>query len=82
VPDGAFYVFPNVTGLLGKPLGAGGAVCETSQQLTDYLLDTAHIGVVPGEAFGAPGHLRLSYATSNADISEGMARFAEAVRNG
>jgi aspartate aminotransferase len=82
VPDGAFYVFPNVTGLLGKPLGAGGAVCETSQQLTDYLLDTAHIGVVPGEAFGSPGHLRLSYATSNADISEGMARFAEAVRNG
>jgi aspartate aminotransferase len=82
VPDGAFYVFPNVQGLLGRPLGQNGTVCESSQQLTDYLLDTAHIGVVPGEAFGAPGHLRLSYAASNADISEGIARFAEAVRNG
>lgn len=79
VPDGAFYVFPNVTGLLGRPLGDG-TVVQSSAELTNYLLDNAHIGVVAGEAFGAPGYLRLSYATNNADISEGMQRFAKAVQ--
>jgi len=78
VPDGAFYVFPNVNSLLNRPLKAG-AVCATTGDLAEYLLDQARIGVVPGEAFGAPGYLRLSYAQSNADIAEGMRRFAEAV---
>lgn len=80
VPEGAFYVFPNVKGLLGRPL-RNGTVCNTSVELTDYLLDNAYIGMVAGEAFGAPGYLRLSYAASNADISEGMKRFAEAVNS-
>ena len=80
VPEGAFYVFPNVKGLLGRPL-RNGTVCTTSVELTDYLLDNAYIGMVAGEAFGAPGYLRLSYAASNADISEGMKRFAEAVNS-
>lgn len=78
VPDGAFYVFPNVTSLLDRPLHDG-TVCATANDFANYLLERALIGVVPGEAFGAPGYLRLSFAQSNADISEGMRRFAEAV---
>lgn len=78
VPDGAFYVFPNITSLLNRPL-RDGTVCATANDLANYLLDQALIGVVPGEAFGAPGYIRLSFAQSNADISEGMRRFAEAV---
>lgn len=78
VPEGAFYVFPNVTGLLNRPL-KDGKVCTTSEELATYLLETAHIGVVFGEAFGAPGYLRLSYAQSNESIMDGVRRFAEAV---
>jgi aspartate aminotransferase len=78
VPDGAFYVFPNVTGLLNRPL-QDGTVCTTSEELSIYLLDKAHVGIVFGEAFGAPGYLRLSYAQSNESIEEGMRRFAAAV---
>jgi aspartate aminotransferase len=78
VPDGAFYVFPNVTGLLGKPL-KNGAVCATSDELNNYLLDQAHIACVSGEAFGAPGYIRLSYATSEAEIVEGMRRFRDSL---
>lgn len=78
VPDGAFYVFPNVTALLNRPF-ANGITCATSLELTDYLLEHAQIGLVPGEAFGAPGYMRLAYAQSEASISEGMRRFAAAV---
>lgn len=80
VPDGAFYVFPNVSGLLNRPLGANGVVCQTSQELAAYLLEHAQIGVVFGEAFGAPGYLRLSFAMGMDDLVEGMRRFAEAVK--
>jgi len=79
IPEGAFYVFPNVEGLLNRPLN-GGKVCQTSNELANYLLDHAQIGVVPGEAFGAPGYLRLSYAQSKANILEGLTRFAAAVK--
>ena len=75
VPDGAFYVFPNVTGLLNRPLKHG--ICTTSDELNNYLLEHAHIACVSGEAFGAPGYIRLSYATSEAEISEGMQRFRD-----
>ncbi|PDW00953.1 pyridoxal phosphate-dependent aminotransferase [Candidatus Chloroploca asiatica] len=78
VPDGAFYVFPNVTGLLNKPL-KNGVVCATSDDLNNYLLDQAHIACVSGESFGAPGYIRLSYATSEDEIVEGMRRFRESV---
>lgn len=78
VPEGAFYVFPNVSGLLNRPL-KDGTVCTTSEELSTYLLDKAHIGIVFGEAFGAPGYLRLSYAQSSENITEGIRRFAEAV---
>lgn len=78
VPDGAFYVFPAVSGLLNRPL-ADGTVCSTDLELMNYLLDKAHIGVVAGEAFCAPGYIRMSYAAGNAEISEGIARFKAAV---
>ncbi len=78
VPDGAFYVFPNVAGLLGKPL-KNGVVCNTSDELNNYLLDQAHIACVSGEAFGAPGYIRLSYATSDEEIVEGMRRFRDSL---
>jgi aspartate aminotransferase len=79
VPDGAFYVFPNVTGLLNRPL-RGAKVCATSEDLTNYLLDTAHIATVSGESFGAPGYIRFSYATGEEQIVEGMRRFADALK--
>jgi aspartate aminotransferase len=78
VPDGAFYVFPNVSGLLNRPL-TDGTVCATSEELASYLLEKAHIGVVFGEAFGAAGYLRLSYAQGKETIREGLERFTEAV---
>jgi aspartate aminotransferase len=78
LPDGAFYAFPDVRGLLNREL-AGGQVCRTEEELAAYLLESAHIGVVPGSAFGAPGFIRLSYATSMAQIEEGMRRLRAAV---
>lgn len=77
-PAGAFYVFPQVTGLLGRPL-ASGEVCVDDGQLAAYLLDRAHVGAVPGTAFGAPGYLRLSYACSLEQIHEGVRRISAAV---
>jgi aspartate aminotransferase len=78
VPDGAFYVFPNVSGLLGRTFDDG-TTCATSSDLTSFLLERAHIGFVPGEAFGAPGYMRISYAQGTANLSEGMRRFEQAV---
>ena len=77
VPDGAFYAFPNVQGALGRSY-CGRAVA-TSYDLVSYLLDEAHVAVVPGEAFGAPGYLRVSYAASQSLIDEGMRRMAAAL---
>lgn len=76
-PDGAFYAFPNVQGALGRSYR--GRRVETSLDLVSYLLDEAHVAVVPGEAFGAPGYVRLSYATSMEKIEQGMRRIAEAM---
>lgn len=75
LPKGAFYAFADVRGLLNKPLGLQGSVASTSAQLADILLEEAHIAAVPGEAFGAPGYLRFSYATADEAIAEGMKRF-------
>jgi aspartate aminotransferase len=71
-PQGAFYAFPSVKGLLGKD--HAGKRIETSAELAEYILDTAEVAVVPGEAFGAPGYLRLSYALGDDDIVEGITR--------
>jgi len=67
-PEGAFYVYPNVSAYLGKP-GA-----QTSIELAARLLHEAHVVAVPGEAFGTSEHIRLAYAVSHADVDEGMDR--------
>ena len=72
MPEGAFYVYPSVKGVLGKEIR--GKVSTDSAQLASLILDEAEVAVVPGEAFGTPGYLRLSYATSDANITEGVQR--------
>ena len=74
-PKGAFYAFPDVTGLLNRPLGPHGTTNRTSSDLAAAILEETHVAAVPGEAFGAPGHLRFSYALSDKDLAEGMRRF-------
>jgi len=80
VPEGAFYAFPSVQGLLGRSFG--GQVASTSAELANILLDTIKIAVVPGEAFGAPGYFRFSYALSDDQLLEGLERFAGFVNAG
>jgi len=77
MPDGAFYLFPYVGGYFGK--GSGGRKIGDSSELAGYLLDEAHIAVVSGDPFGAPGHIRLSYATSRDKIEEGVKRLGRAL---
>ena len=71
-PHGAFYAYPSVKGLLGKE--HGGRVIETSAELAEYILDEVEVAAVPGEAFGSPGYLRLSYALGDDDLAEGITR--------
>jgi aspartate aminotransferase len=71
VPEGAFYVYPNVSAFFGK----GGI--QTAADVADRLLKEAHVVVVPGEAFGTTEHIRLSYAVSHADVDKGVARMKE-----
>ncbi|MCX4748437.1 pyridoxal phosphate-dependent aminotransferase [Kitasatospora sp. NBC_01287] len=71
-PLGAFYVYPSVKGLLGKEIR--GRRPQTSAELAALILDEAEVAVVPGEAFGTPGYLRLSYALGDADLAEGASR--------
>ena len=77
-PDGAFYVFPNIKKLLGKTYG--GKTISTCTDFAEYLLEKARIAVVPGDPFGAPGYIRLSYATSMENIKSGLDRFEEAIK--
>ena len=74
MPRGAFYAFPDVRGVLARPGGPASALA-----LSEQLLDEAHVAVVPGEAFEAPGFLRLSYATSMERIEEGLNRITRAL---
>lgn len=71
-PEGAFYVYPSVKGVLGKEIR--GSRPQSSSELAALILDEAEVAVVPGEAFGTPGYLRLSYATSDENITEGVER--------
>jgi len=71
VPQGAFYVYPNI----GKFLGKGGI--KTAAELASKLLTEAHVVVVPGEAFGTTEHIRLSYAVSSAEVEKGIVRMRE-----
>ncbi|MDP4803775.1 MAG: pyridoxal phosphate-dependent aminotransferase [Candidatus Nanopelagicales bacterium] len=72
MPEGAFYVYPSVKGIFGRDID--GATANSSAELADLILDKVEVAVVPGEAFGTNGYLRLSYATSDADIIEGVGR--------
>jgi aspartate aminotransferase len=76
-PDGAFYAFPSFAGVLGEPLGSHGRVAETTIELAELVLEEARVAFVPGEAFGAPGCARFSYALADDDLAEGMARLAK-----
>ena len=76
-PQGAFYCFPNVSGLLGRDIAAQTAA--TTLELADLVLSEAKVAFVPGEAFGAPGYARFSFALGDDDIAEGIARIAALV---
>lgn len=78
-PEGAFYAYPSVKGLMGKSID--GIVVNTSSELAGVILDKVEVAVVPGEAFGTPGYLRLSYATSDQKITEGLARMHELLKS-
>ena len=73
-PQGAFYCFPNVRGLFGRDIG--GKSATNSMELADMVLDVAKVAFVPGEAFGAPGYARFSFALGDDDLVEGMNRLA------
>ena len=78
-PEGAFYAYPSVKGLMGKSID--GTVVNSSSELAGVILDKVEVAVVPGEAFGTPGYLRLSYATSDEKITEGIARMHELLKS-
>ena len=75
MPEGAFYAYPSVKGLLGQQIA--GRTPTTTTELAEIILDEAQVAVVPGEAFGTPGYLRLSYALGDEDIATGVGRMAE-----
>ncbi|HNE88769.1 MAG TPA: pyridoxal phosphate-dependent aminotransferase [Actinomycetota bacterium] len=74
VPEGAFYAYPSVRGVLGREIR--GRIPQTSAELAEIILDEAEVAVVPGEAFGTQGYLRLSYALGDEDLVEGVQRIA------
>ncbi len=78
LPPGSFYVFPNISKLLKKRFN--GRVVNSSSDFADFLLEEAEVAVVPGEAFGCEGHIRMSYATSMENIREGVKRIEDAVK--
>ncbi|HEV8586086.1 MAG TPA: pyridoxal phosphate-dependent aminotransferase [Methylomirabilota bacterium] len=81
MPKGAFYAFANVSGLFGRTWQQGGArtTLTGSVDVTSFLLEAARVAVVPGVDFGSDAHVRLSYATSDALISEGLKRMQAAI---
>lgn len=78
VPRGAFYLFPEVSALIGRHTPDGRVIADSSD-LAMYLLEEGHVATVAGDAFGAPGYIRLSYATSDDNLREAMKRIAAAV---
>jgi aspartate aminotransferase len=74
-PEGAFYAYPSVIELVGKQIA--GRKVNTSMEIAEVAIDEAGVAVVPGEAFGTPGYLRLSYALSDADLVDGVRRLGE-----
>jgi len=78
MPGGAFYAFADVSSVYGKR--AGDKVISNSDDLSTYLLNEALVAVVPGSGFGADAYMRLSYATSEANIRKGLERIDSALR--
>jgi len=76
LPEGAFYIFPSIKGLLGKSFG--GKVMKDSADIAEYLLKEHYVATVPGDAFGAPENLRLSYAASIEELQEAVNRIRKA----
>ncbi len=74
-PQGAFYCFPSFEGVLGREIG--GRTPNDTLELCEILLDVAKVAIVPGEAFGAPGYARLSFALGDDDLGEGVRRIAD-----
>jgi aspartate/methionine/tyrosine aminotransferase len=74
-PQGAFYAFPSLEGALGRLIR--GRRPGTSMELAELILEEAGVAIVPGEAFGAPGYARLSYALGDDDLVEGVTRVAK-----
>jgi len=74
-PEGAFYAFPSVEGVLGRSIR--GRRPSSSAELAELCIDEAKVAVVPGEAFGAPGYFRMSYALGDADLIEGVSRLGD-----
>jgi aspartate aminotransferase len=74
-PQGAFYCFPSFAGVLGREIA--GRTPQTSLELCELLLEVAQVAIVPGEAFGAPGYARLSFALGDDDLGEGVGRIAD-----
>ncbi|HMF43508.1 MAG TPA: pyridoxal phosphate-dependent aminotransferase [Polyangia bacterium] len=77
-PKGAFYAFPDLSAFIGKKTPEGKKI-ENDVQLCEWLIEAAKVAVVMGSAFGAPGFVRLSYATSMKNVEEGVRRMAEAL---
>jgi aspartate/methionine/tyrosine aminotransferase len=73
-PEGAFYCFPSFEGVLGHEIA--GRTPHTTLELCEVLLEAAKVAIVPGEAFGAPGYARLSFALGDDDLGEGVRRIA------
>ena len=78
-PKGAFYAFPDVSAYIGKK-SPEGSVLDDDVQLCDWLVEVGKVAVVPGSGFGAPGYVRLSYATSMANIQDGVGRLSRALQ--
>lgn len=79
VPDGAFYVFPDISYYFNKSWGD--KILKTSTDISMYLLEQGHVGTVPGEAFGIPECLRISFATSDEALKEGLSRITNALEH-
>jgi aspartate/methionine/tyrosine aminotransferase len=79
-PKGAFYAFPDVSAFIGRQAPQGRRI-EDDLSLCQYLIEEAKVALVPGSAFFAPGFVRLSYATAQANIEKGLARMAVALAN-
>ena len=73
-PTGAFYAFPNIAAHLNKPFGKKGTVATEAVSFSTAVLEEAHVALVPGNDFGFPDHVRLSFATSMQNIDKGLDR--------